>query len=262
MSTATALLLGIVQGITEFLPVSSSGHLALAQMLIPGFSQPGLFFDVVLHVGTMVSVLVLEWGRLREAFQQGYAGRLVGLLLLGTAATAAVAFPLRSWAEAAFAKPLWVAGGFALTAVLLLVGAKSSTQRDKLPSWTQAVAVGLAQGVAVFPGLSRSGSTISVGLAVGMTRPWAADFSFLLSLPAVAGATLVEVIKEKEALMASGSQWLAPALAGGLAAAVSGLFALFVVRKLVRSGRLWLFSWYLLPLCLLVVGGFFLGWWV
>lgn len=262
MSMTTAVLLGILQGLTEFLPVSSSGHLALAQMLIPGFSQPGLFFDVMLHVGTMVSVLALEWGRVREAFRQGYAGRLVGLLFLGTAATAAVAFPLRGWAEAAFAKPLWVAAGFALTAVLLLGSSKSRSEGDRIPSWGQAVAVGLAQGVAVFPGLSRSGSTISVGLAVGVTRPWAADFSFLLSLPAVAGATLVEVIKEKDALVASGSQWLAPALAGSVAAAVTGLFALAAVRKLVHSGRLSVFAWYLLPLCLVVVGGHFMGWWM
>ncbi|BCW94176.1 MAG: undecaprenyl-diphosphatase [Thermoanaerobaculum sp.] len=261
MSLITAILLGVLQGLTEFLPVSSSGHLALAQMLIPGFSQPGLFFDVVLHVGTMVSILVLEWGRIREAFRQGYAVRLAGLLLLGTAATAAVAFPLRARAEAAFEKPLWVAGGFALTAILLLLSSKSKTQEERLPTWEQAVAVGLAQGVAVFPGLSRSGTTISVGLAVGVTRPWAADFSFLLSLPAVAGAALVEVMEEKDALLAAGSQWLAPALAGGLAAAVTGLFALTAVRKLVRSGRLAVFAWYLLPLCLLVVAGYFLGWW-
>ncbi len=262
MSAAIALFLGILQGLTEFLPVSSSGHLALAQMLIPGFSQPGLFFDVVLHMGTMISVLVLEWGRLREAFRQGYAGRLVGLLFLGTAATAAVAFPLRAWAEAAFEKPLWVAAGFALTAVLLLGTSRSRTEGDKLPSWGQAVAMGLAQGVAVFPGLSRSGTTISVGLAMGVTRAWAADFSFLLSLPAVAGATLVEAIREREALLASGSQWLAPALIGGVAAAVVGLFALALVRRLVRNGRLVVFAWYLLPLCLLVVGGYVLGWWV
>lgn len=261
MSVAIAVLLGVLQGLTEFLPVSSSGHLALAQMLIPGFSQPGLFFDVVLHLGTMVSILVLEWGRIREAFRQGYAVRLAGLLLLGTAATAAVAFPLRAWAEAAFAKPLWVAGGFALTALLLLGSSQARAEGHELPSWGQVVAVGLAQGVAVFPGLSRSGTTISVGLAVGVTRPWAADFSFLLSLPAVAGATLVEVIKEREALLASGSKLLAPALAGGLAAAVAGLFALAAVRQLVRSGRLSLFAWYLLPLSLVVVGGYFWGWW-
>lgn len=261
MSVITAALLGILQGLTEFLPVSSSGHLALAQMMIPGFSQPGLFFDVVLHVGTMLSVLVLEWGRVRDALRRGYALELFGLLLVGTAATAAVAFPLRGWAEAAFQKPLWVAGGLSLTAMLLLASSRGRNEGETLPTFGQALVVGLAQGVAVFPGLSRSGSTISVGLLAGVPRPWAADFSFLLSLPAVAGATLVEAVKEKDALVASGSQWLVPSLVGGLAAALTGLLALAAVRQLVRSARLALFAWYLVPLALLVVLGHLLGWW-
>lgn len=260
MSLLSAVLLGLLQGLTEFLPVSSSGHLALAQMLIPGFSQPGVFFDLVLHVGTMVSVLVLEWGRLRDAFARGYAARLLGLLGVATAATTVVAFPLRPYVEAAFTEPLWIALGFALTAAILVLSGRRTELGDRLPTWRQAVAMGLAQGVAVFPGLSRSGLTIGVGLAVGVPRPWAADFSFLLSLPAIAGATVVEAVREKEALLAAGDQWLRLSLAGGLVSAVSGLAALVAVKRLVRTGHLAVFAWYLVPLSLVVVVGHVLGW--
>ncbi|MGC8915963.1 MAG: undecaprenyl-diphosphate phosphatase [Thermoanaerobaculum sp.] len=261
MSLVAAILLGVLQGLTEFLPVSSSGHLALAQMLIPGFSQPGLAFDLVLHLGTVVSVLALEWGRLREALRQGHAPRLAGLLLVGTAATAALAFPLRSWAEGAFSKPLAVAAGFALTAVLLVTFGRGDGGGEELPTWKQALAVGLGQGVAVFPGLSRSGTTISVALACGVNRRWAADFSFLLSIPAVAGAALVEAVREREALLAASSQWEMAALLGFVAAAGAGLAALCAVKRLVQQGRLAVFAFYLVPLAALVVVGHVLGWW-
>ncbi|MCS7183066.1 MAG: undecaprenyl-diphosphate phosphatase [Thermoanaerobaculum sp.] len=261
MSTVVAVMLGVLQGLTEFLPVSSSGHLALAQMLIPGFSQPGLLLDLALHVGTMVSVVALEWSRLAEALRKRYAGKLAGLLVIGTGATALVAFPLRPWAEAAFSQSLWIATGLAVSGLLLLLSRRFAPGEETPPSWRQAVVVGLAQGLAVFPGLSRSGTTISVALAAGMGRRWSADFSFLLSLPAVAGAALVEVVRQREALAAEGPSLVVPCLLGGLAAALAGLLAITLVRRLLHVGRFALFAWYLFPLCGVVVVGKFLGWW-
>jgi undecaprenyl-diphosphatase len=250
MSWVVALLLGVLQGLTEFLPVSSSGHLALAQMLIPGFSQPGLFFDLALHGGTLISVLALEWDRLREAWRQGYVGRLGLLLVLGTGATALLAFPLRRWAEEAFHRPGWIGVGFLLT-----------REGEGLPSPWQAVLVGLVQGVAVFPGLSRSGSTVAAALLSGMNRRWAADFSFLLSLPAIGGALLVEGVQQRAALAREGAAFWGVAFLGALAAAASGLLALRLVRRLVHQGRLAIFALYLVPLGLLVLVGLALGWW-
>lgn len=255
-----AVLLGIVQGVTEFLPVSSSGHLALAQLLLPGFRQPGLVFDVALHLGTVVSVLVLERERIVAAVRERYAWRLAMLLGGATVATAAVALPLRQPVEAAFTRPLVVAAGFVVTAVLLLVMPRLASGHDlrSLP-WGTAVIVGAVQGVAVVPGLSRSGSTIAAATMCGVDRRWAADFSFLLSVPAVLGAALVEVWSHREALAAEGNGLLWPCLVGAAVAAVTGGVAIAVVRQLVRHGRLRVFAFYLLPLAAVVAAVVLLG---
>lgn len=261
MGLLTSLFLGLVQGLTEFLPVSSSGHLALAQLLIPGFSQPGLVFDLALHGGTLFSVLVLEWERIREALQQGYALRLAVLLGVGTAATAVVAFPLRDMAEGAFSQPGWLGCGFLVTAALLLSSDRPSPKDQGLPSLGQAVIIGLVQGLAVFPGLSRSGATVVTGLWTGVDRRWAADFSFLLSLPAIGGALVVEVLRQKESLQGQEGPFWAFLGLGALAAAASGLLALILVRRLVLQGKLGAFSWYLVPLGFLLLTGAVMGWW-
>ena len=260
MTLLQALLLGVIQGITEFLPVSSSGHLAIAQLLIPSFSQPGVVFDTALHLGTVVAVLLLEWRRLVEAVSGKYFWRLMFQLGVGTAATVAVALPLRHRAEAAFAMPLVVAAGFAFTALVLLAGRGRHGNREAgTTPWTSVVVVGLVQGVAVFPGVSRSGSTIVAGLASRLDRRWAADFSFLLSVPAILGAALLEGWSNRAELAAGASSLLLPCLVGALAAAVVGAAALVAVRRLVLGGRLHLFAYYLLPLAAAVAALTFAG---
>ncbi len=255
MTLVSAVLLGCLQGLTEFLPVSSSGHLALAQLLMPGFQPPGLVFEVALHLGTTAAVLALEWRRLWDAFRGGYLLRLVGLLAAATVATAAIALPLRHTAERAFEQPLVVAAGLALTGVLLLLVARVGGGRGGAADmpWRAAALVGLAQGVAVMPGISRSGATIVMGLAGGLERRWAAEFSFLLSVPAILGAALVEGWAHREALVAASSSLWWEAGVGALAAAVMGGVALLAVRRLVLSGRLHLFAYYVLPLAALTV---------
>lgn len=261
MTVLHALVLGILQGATEFLPVSSSGHLALAQRLIPGFSQPGVAFDVALHLGTVVSVLAMEARRLGDAVRHGYALRLVAVLALATAATAAVAFPLRHTAEAAFTQPLLVGCGFALTGLLLLLLPQATGGRDApATSFRDALFVGLVQGVAVMPGVSRSGSTIVAGAVAGMERRWAADFSFLLSVPAVLGAAVVEGLAHRSTLATSPS-FLGLCGAGFLAAAVAGSLAIAVVRRLLARGRFRVFAAYLLPLAGVTLVASVLGWW-
>ncbi|MCU0303016.1 MAG: undecaprenyl-diphosphate phosphatase [Thermoanaerobaculales bacterium] len=255
MSFGVAVLLGLIQGLTEFLPVSSSGHLALAQALIPGFSQPGVVFDAMLHVGTAGAVVWSERREIRRWLGSPSGRRLLGLLVAGTAATAVVAFPVRSLAEAAFTRPGLV--GAALVVTGMVVGLArwlpGGSRGEAGTGWRQAALVGLAQGVAVFPGLSRSGVTIVTGLGAGLDRTWAARFSFLLGVPAIAGVAVLEVIGERHALAAAGLDYWAACLVGAVAAFVAGAVALRIVVSTLSSRVFHRFSWYCLPLGILVI---------
>jgi len=255
MSLGVAVLLGVLQGLTEFLPVSSSGHLALAQMVIPGFSQPGVVFDAMLHVGTAGAVIWYERREIRRWMTSPSGRRLLGLLILGTLATAVVAFPIKSVAEAAFLRPVWV--GFALVVTGLVVALTKwmpGGPRDETgTTWRQAVLIGLVQGIAVFPGLSRSGLTISSALGAGLDRSWAARFSFLLGVPAIAGVAVLEVLDERHALAAAGWWYWMACLVGAIAAGFAGYFALTIVVKTLSSRVFHRFAWYCVPIGLLVV---------
>lgn len=262
MSYLAALLLGLLQGLTEFLPVSSSGHLALAQLVVPGFEQPGVVFDALLHVGTALAVVFFERREILRWAVSLDGHRLAFQLVLGTFATAVLAFPLRDAASAAFAKPVWVGCGLLVTGIVV-AGVRSliGGQRDeRTTTWRQAVAVGLVQGAAVFPGVSRSGLTITAGLLAGMERSWAARFSFLLGVPAIFGATAVEVLGHRAELDAAGTAFWGPAALGALAAAVSGYFALKLVLRTLSSRHYHRFAWYCLPLAALVLAAVWLGW--
>ena len=250
MSVLHAALLGVLQGLTEFLPVSSSGHLALAQLMIPGFSQPGVVFDAILLVGTAAAVVCFEWRRILE-WAQGPTGlRLLLLVMVGTVATALVALPLRGLATAAFLDPLWVGVALLMTAgvVGLARWLPGGADDEHSTSWRQAVLVGLGQGLAVFPGLSRSGMTIVAGLGSGLARPWAAHFSFVLAVPAILAATTVEVAGAWHELGGLGSDLLVPALVGALCAAATGFIALRVVIGTLSSRIFHRFAWYCAPL--------------
>ncbi|MGD1147519.1 MAG: undecaprenyl-diphosphate phosphatase [Thermoanaerobaculaceae bacterium] len=257
-----ALVLGIVQGLTEFLPVSSRGHLALAQALMPGFSQPGLVFDVALHLGTVLAVVALEWRRIVEVVRHRYLLRLTAQLALAMVGTSIFALPLRHWAEDAVRYPLLIAAGFTVTAVVLLaVRNRAGRIEGRGMTWGASAVVGVAQGIVVLlPGMSRSGTTICAGLASGLERKWAADFSFLLSIPAILGAAVVEGWTH-HAELAAARGLLALALIGALTAAVVGLASLILVRRLVQRGRLYLFAWYLLPLAAVTAALSVMGVW-
>ncbi len=255
MSLWFAVLLGILQGITEFLPVSSSGHLALAQLLIPGFHQPGVVFDAVLHVGTAAAVVWFEREHLLEWIRTVPGRRLLALLGLGTVLTALPAFPLRHLAEGAFTRPAWIGLFLAVTGGVVLATRRipGGAADETATGWGQAAAVGLVQGFAIFPGISRSGLTIAAGLGAGLDRAWAARFSFLLGVPAILGATLVEVAGARTELVNLGPSFWGACLAGGLAAALSGFLALRLVLATVTSRVFHRFGWYCLPMGLLVL---------
>lgn len=259
MSWWQGLLLGILQGFTEFLPVSSSGHLALAQMTFDrlglAFHQPGVVFDAILHVGTATAVVWSERRQLRRWLTTVDGRKLLGLLVLGTLATALVAFPLKDWATAAFEQPVVVGVCLVITGFLVfstrIFGRGHLTEGST--TWKHAALIGLIQGLAVFPGISRSGATITAGLGTGLDRAWAARFSFLMSVPAITGATLVEIVSEREALAVAGSGFWVPTVIGGIAAAVTGFVALRLVIRMVSSRVFDRFAWYCVPLGAVVI---------
>ena len=255
MTLWQAALLGVLQGLTEFLPVSSSGHLALAQMLIPGFEQPGVVFDAMLHAGTACAVVWFERRTIVGWFSSSEGRRLLALLMLGTLATVVVAFPLRRIAVAAFSLPVWVGCGLVITGVVvaatkLIPGGSSN---EKTTAWKHAVAVGLAQGLAVFPGLSRSGVTIAASLGAGLDRGWAARFSFLLSVPVIAVVTIGQIVERQAEVMIAGNGFLLACVLGAVAAGLTGFFALQLVIATVSSRVFHRFAWYCVPLGLIVL---------
>jgi len=255
MSWWHAALLGLLQGLTEFLPVSSSGHLALAQMLIPGFRQPGVVFDAVLHVGTALAVVWFERRELVRWLKGREGPRLVGLLVVGTAVTAVPAFPLRRLAESMFSSAGWIGIFLIVTGGVVAVTRRLPGGEAGITStgWRQAAGIGLAQGLAIFPGISRSGATIATGLGLGLERSWAARFSFLLGVPAIVGATAVEVIGARAELAAAGAGFWWACAAGGVVAALSGYVALGLVLRTVTSQSFHRFALYCVPLGTLVV---------
>lgn len=203
MTTIQAIFLGVVQGLTEFLPVSSSGHLAFAQNLMPGFHQVGVLFDVMVHVGTLVA-LILFYRRLLaketralvsdDAEARRHAVRLLLLIVVATIPTAIVGLLLKKTVEHAFVDLRAVGWAELGTAFLLGVSAlrrRGDTNRESM-TYLQAAIVGVFQGCAVLPGLSRSGSTIAAAILIGCIGRWAADFAFLLAIPGIAGAAVVE----------------------------------------------------------------------
>ncbi|MGH9463481.1 MAG: undecaprenyl-diphosphate phosphatase [Vicinamibacteria bacterium] len=250
-----AVLLGLIQGLTEFLPVSSSGHLAVAQYFLPGFSQPGLLFDIVLHLGTLLAVLVYfrqEIVFMLRALGPGNEGttwrQLWILLVVGTLPAVALVLLFGDLITESFSD-LWIVGvTWMVTGVLLLSTARLTSNQRGFGDMkvTDALTVGLFQGAALLPGLSRSGSTIVGGLLRGLTHDAAARFSFLLSIPAIIGAAVYELpgvsLLETDAA--------APYLAGFATAFLVGHVSIGFVLRLLAIRRFHLFGYY----CLLAGG--------
>ncbi len=264
MGLTLAILLGALQGATEFLPVSSSGHLRLLAAWF-GIDEPQTLFDVVLHVGTLVPVLFVyraEVGRMVTAVMRVIArrtspasdvdARLALYVVIATIPTAGIALTLGGIFESLSVDVAWVAAALTLNAGVLLVLGRLSARDAATPgrgldelTLRDALVVGVVQGFAVFRGISRSGSTITAGMASGLDREAAATLSFLLSIPAICGALVLTF----DASALSGDALL-PAIVGGVVAALSGLLALKFLLRLLRHGRLHHFAWY----CLVIAG--------
>ncbi len=244
-----AVILGAVQGLTEFLPVSSSGHLVLLQKIF-GISEDALLFDTMVHVGTLAAVFVVLrqeiWYLLKKPFQP-----LTGYLIAATLPAVAVALLFKDHIEAAFSSGRFLGIAFLITAALLaaaeLLTMKQKERRGKENmNLLDALVIGFLQAVAVIPGVSRSGSTLSGALSRGLDRDFAARFSFLLSIPAILGALALQ-IKDMAAGVPSGIEGgigALPIAMGSLTAAIVGFFSMKLMLKLVSTRRLWGFVAY------------------
>ena len=252
-----AVLLAVIQGLTEFLPVSSSGHLALAQAYLKMEADLGdvVAFDVALHLGTLIPVLIFYREDIKQLIQGGVHGqpgtrREIGFLMLATVVTGAIGLGLREPLEGVFGQPRIVGFALLITGVLLLT--TRFRPEDGTRAWTigLVVLIGLVQGLAITPGISRSGSTIAIALLAGVGRRDAARFSFLISVPAIFGAALLE-ITDLEADFA-----VAPALVGLVVAALVGYVALDWLVRIIDRGKIWVFAPYVMILgCLAVMIG-------
>ena len=267
MNSTEAVLLGIIQGLTEFLPVSSSGHLVLFQHLF-GLKEAELFFDVCVHLGTLLAVIIVfrqeikniisavmrffsSSGPKKSALQKIESDpdlKLALLIVIGSIPTAVLGLMFHSIADRLFSSPFFTGLMLMVTGLLLWLTRRANTGAGGTNiegfSRTKAFVIGIVQGLAIIPGISRSGSTISIGLLLGINRETAARYSFLLSIPAIVGAGLLSLkdsLSETDPVI-----WLS--LWGAAAAALVGYAALKVLLGLVKKGHLHLFA----PYCWLV----------
>ncbi|MCB2227440.1 MAG: undecaprenyl-diphosphatase UppP [Desulfarculaceae bacterium] len=250
-----AAVLGVVQGLTEFLPISSSGHLVLGQRLL-GFTEPELMFDIAVHVGSLAAVVAVFWrdlwGILRGLLVWGddegarRGRRLLLLVIAGSIPTAIMGFLLKDLFESMFASLLTVGLALLVTGWLLMATAmvhKPGREIGRV-GIGRALIVGVAQGLAITPGVSRSGSTIAVALLLGIDRRLAAHYSFVLSIPAILGALVLQVHE----MGAPSPSQTAPMIVGLVCAALSGYLALRILLRVVQAGR---FHWFA-PYCFAV----------
>lgn len=262
MSFFQSVILGIVQGLTEFLPVSSSGHLVMMREIMDIQGAP-LLYDLILHVATLVVVLgffrvrilqilgaLLRWAGRREPQSGDPADvRLAGVIILASIMTAGLGLVVRELNP--HAAPRLAAALFLVTAALLIVAHFAGRRSGEAGSVDtpitarHGIIVGIVQGLAVFPGISRSGSTIAASLLSGVPRERAGEFAFLISVPAILGATLLEFLTADQ--LAAVVSPLA-ILAGFLSALIVGYLSLAMLVRLISGGKLWVFSIYLIPL--------------
>ena len=275
MTILEAIVLGALQGITEFLPVSSSGHLVLMQHFL-GIKESQVFFDVMLHFGTLGAVIIVYYQLIGSLVRTGFSTlfqadfyrhprltisdtpdlRLIWFLLLGSIPTGLIALLFKDSLEAFFDKPMVVAGMLIITGLILQLsrlGQRLRQTETPLRAWHTPL-VGIVQGLAIIPGISRSGSTISISLLLGLSPQVAAQYSFLLSIPAILGAV---VLKLKDV----GEITIAPAViaAGTLTSFIVGYIALRFLLAMLNRGRFSIFSYYCFALGIVAAMSMWIG---
>lgn len=262
MTIWNAIILGLVQGVAEFLPISSSGHLSVLQNLFHmSTAEDGhMFFDVLLHLGTLISICIVYWHDIVTMFretiqffrntnkpaaerQQLPAARMVLMIIVATLPLFVI-LPVNDYVEQLYYHTFFIGIAFLLTGCLLFVSDKMPAGRrtEKNMRIKDALIIGVCQAVATIPGLSRSGTTITAGMATGLNRDFAVKFSFMMSLPAVLGANILSLVKAaKTGIDVS----LLPAyLIGMVVAMISGIFAIGLVKHITSKGKFGNFAYY------------------
>ena len=270
MEPIQAIILGIIQGITEFLPISSSGHLVIFQRLF-GIKEPELFFDVSVHLGTLAAVIIFFWREIRSIVvslfristsflkkEVSLAGvyedaevKLALMIVVGSIPTGLIGLLLSKNADKIFSSVSIT--GFMLVITGLLLWSTRRIKKEGAVDFSikRAMLIGIVQGLAVMPGISRSGSTIAVGMFLGLNREIAARYSFLLSIPAIVGAEIL-VMKDLSSPMISTSA----TIMGTVSAFVIGYFSLKLLLYIVKKGQLHIFAPYcwIIGLAALILG--------
>ncbi|TEU17489.1 MAG: undecaprenyl-diphosphatase UppP [Anaerolineales bacterium] len=254
MDIIQAIILGLVQGASEFVPISSSGHLVLVPWLL-GWPQPGLVFDTVVHWGTLVAVLVYFWRdfiALASAWGRSLASRnlnepearIAWLIIVGTLPAALMGYVGEDFFESLFAAPAWVAGFLLVTGLILALGEWLGNRRKEPHQLTflDSIIIGIAQGCAIAPGISRSGATMAAGLFRELKREAAARYSFLLATPIIFGAGLLQLLDLFD--MENATAYLPSLVIGFLAAAISGYLCIRFLLSYLQRGKLYAFAIY------------------
>lgn len=254
MNLIQAIILGIVQGLTEFLPISSSGHLVLMQKIF-GITEPTLIFDTSVHIGTLLAVFVVFKDDIISILKKPFQ-KLTWLLLAATIPTAIIGIVFKDTFEQMFHTGSTLGFEFIATGAILLWSSKLIGGRKgvKETSYFDAVFIGIMQGLAIMPAISRSGLTISGALFRNLDRNFAARFSFLLSIPAILGAAVFQIKDLMEVGSGSGAGiGMSALIAGSIAAALAGYISIKFMLEVLKGGKLKYFAYYVFVIGALVI---------
>ena len=253
LSIIQAVILGIVQGLTEFLPVSSSGHLTIVQNIF-GLEENMLAFNVLLHVGTLIPVAIVYWKEIFKLIKNPFQ-KMTALLIVGTLPAVVAALLFGDLLDTLFAGGVFLAFAYIITGILLMVCDKmpAGKKDEEDITFVDALTVGTIQAIAITPGISRSGSTITGSVACGMNKATASMFSFLLSIPAILGAVVLQLKDVVTGEADFGNIGMAAAVAGFLASMISGYLAIRFMLKLIKESKLKFFSYYVFALAVFIL---------
>ena len=254
MGILEAIVMGVVQGLTEFVPISSSGHLIIAHELF-GTTDSTLLFDVALHVGTLLALTIFFWkdllGLAKNCLSNNSQGKLARIIVAGTVPAALIGFLFSDQIDSALRKPSTVVVTMLVMGLLMLWVEKYSSKKREIDSvsMNDGLTIGFAQALALIPGVSRSGATITTGMIKGLKRADAARFSFLMAVPITVGAIAGSVLGAEPGELSGQSGIFA---IGILAALVSGLLAIRFLLKFLSNNSLNVFAYYRIALAVIV----------